>query len=62
MNFFLNIYCNEFDIIINSSYILIVVGRFSYHAFELKERDRNCVVSVSSIRVMHLPRAYLRLP
>jgi len=39
----------EFDISLFSSYILSVVDRFSYRAFELKERDRNCVVSVSSI-------------
>ena len=52
----------KFDINLNSSYILIVVDKFSYRAFDLKERDRRCVVSVSSIRVMHLPSAYLRLP
>ena len=52
----------EFDISLFSSYVLSVVDRFSYRAFELKERDRNCIVSVSSIRVMHLPRAYLRPP
>lgn len=53
--------CMEFTSYI-FQYIFIVADRFSYRAFELKERDRNCVVSVSSIRVMHLPSAYLRLP
>ena len=52
----------QIDIYLNSNYLICLVDRFSYRAFELKERDRNCVVSVSSIRVMHLPSAYLRLP